>query len=379
MSSSFSNMSLKDLHEAVLGRNLLMPDFQRRYEWDAKKILHLVDSIAKGISIGSIRIWDAGDYEVNTKEFGDISGTSSLSNKYVLDGQQRLTTLHYLIKNEGRCKGIYINTDSLAVFYGDSEANFGIQLFAKFSPKAAIPTQFVSLAEVLTEKLDMDHLSHKVVRNLSKFYSDFMNYQVQLDTMKITPAQASIIFERINTSSKPLSMLQIMVARCNSHIALSDKFSELRDSLSSGLKDNININQCDPLKLLVQDVRAKGLRRQSILELDPKYIAMQWPLIHESFIQGIDYLEGIGINKKSIVNNIIVMVIAKYFFIAELDKISDIPASHSDNLTLLVRESEMDKIQMSSTNYTQNLMVAVQDIYDSKFTKTSDYMKSTKL
>lgn len=378
MSSNFSNATLKDLYNGVVKRDLLLPDFQRKFEWDATKIVNLVDSIAKGISIGSIRVWDSGDYKVNTKNFGDLSAGNSESNKYVLDGQQRLTTIYYLFKDASKCKGIYINTETLHEYYkGDSE-NVSLTLVNKFGAKGVSDSRFVSLSDVLNEKLNMDNLPNKIVRDLTKFLSDFLSFQVQVDTMKISPKQASVIFERINTSSKSLSLLQIMVARCSLEISILEKFADLKDEITSNLKDKINMNQCEPLKLLV-DVENKGLRRGSILELDPEDIKKQWPLIKASFVNGVQLLDNNGIDKGNITNNIIITTVAKFFFISEYEDLDEMSDYERKSLSLLIKESEREKIEMSSTNYLQNLMIAVQDIYEGKFTKTSDYMKSTKL
>jgi hypothetical protein len=378
MSFSFSSTSLKNLYDEIVDRKLLMPDFQRRFEWDQNKILALLDSIAKGISVGSLRVWDSGDYEVNTKNFGDLNGGKSDSNKYVLDGQQRLTTIYYLFQNASKCKNIYLNTDSLNEFYSDTEGRYSVRLFVKFPAKASIPSRFVLLSDLLNEKLDMDNLHHRVVRNLSKFYSDFMNFQIQLDTMKVTPAQASIIFERINTTSKPLSMLQIMVARCSLSVSLVEKFQELKEAIKSDLSDRINFNQCDPLKLLV-DITGNDLRRNSILELDPDYIKKQWDIVRTAYINGIAFLDKNGIDKGNLTNKPILIVVSKFFFIEEYEDLNEMTDYQRKNLSKLIKETEQEKIQMSSTDYTKNLMIAVQDICDQKFTKTEDYMKSTKL
>lgn len=89
---------LKDIEQGMLK----VPAFQRSYVWQPKQVLELFDSIFHGYPIGSVLLWET---EINMRSFDVFPHSDfSTSNKqnYIVDGQQRLTTLfHCLTKEEG--------------------------------------------------------------------------------------------------------------------------------------------------------------------------------------------------------------------------------------------------------------------------------------
>lgn len=82
------------VNDAVSGK-LRIPDFQRRFVWDRKRMLDLLDSIWNRYPIGSLLVWDA-TVPLKTKEkIGPIRipPGSEVVTALVLDGHQRLSTL----------------------------------------------------------------------------------------------------------------------------------------------------------------------------------------------------------------------------------------------------------------------------------------------
>ena len=84
-----------------------LPRFQRGYVWEVASILKLLDSIYKGYPIGSILLWRTREVLASIRTIGDIAIAESdddYPTKYVLDGQQRLSTicgvLHYNEKSK---------------------------------------------------------------------------------------------------------------------------------------------------------------------------------------------------------------------------------------------------------------------------------------
>jgi uncharacterized protein with ParB-like and HNH nuclease domain len=78
-----------------------IPQFQRDFVWTKEKSAKLLDSIIKGFPVGTIIIWktketlrsvrDIGGAKLPTTPEGDAT-------EYILDGQQRLTSLFASIK-----------------------------------------------------------------------------------------------------------------------------------------------------------------------------------------------------------------------------------------------------------------------------------------
>ncbi|HEC1786220.1 TPA: DUF262 domain-containing protein, partial [Campylobacter lari] len=77
-----------------------IPKFQRDFVWKKEQVAKLIDSLIKGFPIGSFILWKTkerlrslkkiGNYFLNDIKEGDFV-------LYVLDGQQRMTSLYLAI------------------------------------------------------------------------------------------------------------------------------------------------------------------------------------------------------------------------------------------------------------------------------------------
>lgn len=82
----------------------ILPSFQRRWEWDEEHIKDLIDSIIKNYPIGSVILWKPStapseDIDQFSKPLIDVDGKTSQDIFYVIDGQQRLTSLLLLFND----------------------------------------------------------------------------------------------------------------------------------------------------------------------------------------------------------------------------------------------------------------------------------------
>jgi hypothetical protein len=129
-------ISLKDIIAYIQNGNYIIPDFQRDFDWSAADICDLLRSIFSDYYIGNLLVLAEDDKKNNSSIFecGDIkwfkppNHRKSIQKRYiVLDGQQRLSSLHYafLAPEEGlqgraRSTKFYINCKA---FYNDDMDN----------------------------------------------------------------------------------------------------------------------------------------------------------------------------------------------------------------------------------------------------------------
>ena len=76
-----------------------IPQFQRDFVWSIQKSAGLIDSILKGYPIGTFIFWKTKDRLRSVRNLGSQSlpePEKGESVDYVLDGQQRLTSLNNL-------------------------------------------------------------------------------------------------------------------------------------------------------------------------------------------------------------------------------------------------------------------------------------------
>lgn len=76
----------------------VLPNFQREFVWTAEQIAELFDSIVRGYPIGSIILLQYhDDYPFEARGLGGEEGAGEHHEFYIIDGQQRLTSLYKII------------------------------------------------------------------------------------------------------------------------------------------------------------------------------------------------------------------------------------------------------------------------------------------
>ena len=94
---------LKSLLEDVGNGKIQLPDFQRGWVWDDDRVKSLLVSISRGFPIGAVMTLDAGgDVRFRSRLVeGVASNGDGREDEYLLDGQQRLTSLYQALRYEG--------------------------------------------------------------------------------------------------------------------------------------------------------------------------------------------------------------------------------------------------------------------------------------
>lgn len=79
---------------------LELPEMQRGYVWPATRARDLLDSLYRDYPSGTILLWET-DEEVPTREFAVSTERSPyMTRRFLLDGQQRLTSLASVIRGK---------------------------------------------------------------------------------------------------------------------------------------------------------------------------------------------------------------------------------------------------------------------------------------
>jgi Protein of unknown function DUF262 len=98
---------ISELLSDIENQNLVLPEFQREYVWTREQAKQLMFSLYKGYPIGGLLVWktDQPPELKNVDRLPDKIGTIQV----LLDGQQRLTTLHILM------------TGSIPIYYQEKD------------------------------------------------------------------------------------------------------------------------------------------------------------------------------------------------------------------------------------------------------------------
>jgi hypothetical protein len=86
------------IEEEVASGKYWLPTFQRQYVWDSDNIKELLDSIVHNYPIGAIILWNpspekAGEIDPTAAPLIDNNNSMTNNRFYVIDGQQRLTSI----------------------------------------------------------------------------------------------------------------------------------------------------------------------------------------------------------------------------------------------------------------------------------------------
>jgi uncharacterized protein with ParB-like and HNH nuclease domain len=194
-----------------------LPMFQREFVWEKEQSARLIDSILKGFPIGTFIFWKTKEELKSYKEVGNHTLPDTPKGdyvQYILDGQQRITSL-YAIR-----KGIRITKDGKEIDYRDIFINLD---YDSESDEQIVVTEkqegerYISVHQVLTidiTDLEDDFPERETRRLIEAYKRKLINYSFSSITIKDYPIEiACEVFSRINTGGKALTVFEIMVAK----------------------------------------------------------------------------------------------------------------------------------------------------------------------
>jgi len=203
--------SVEDLVTAVLRGEVRIPVFQRGLEWQTRHVLELFDSIYRGFPIGSLLLRRA-PATASPLHIGPIAvfGTETQHALWVIDGQQRLTSL---VAGLGRPQPLPTTPDDAFVVYFDPvEQRFHAPPRSGEIPSSWVPVPQLLEGARLTEWVfawshgredDLRRLVFEAGRRLRE-------YRVPLVVIESDDEDAvRAIFHRVNTAGKPLSWTSV--------------------------------------------------------------------------------------------------------------------------------------------------------------------------
>lgn len=134
------HISLNTLIGRLREGRFVIPDFQREFEWAPWDIRDLMRSIFSDYYVGSLLLWKAKDQNIKLLACEGLYGYcgGALPEYIVLDGQQRLTAMHYAflapdtpLPNRAKRAIYFIHVDKFMA--GETDEAFGYEWLSKKS------------------------------------------------------------------------------------------------------------------------------------------------------------------------------------------------------------------------------------------------------
>ena len=276
-----------------------IPKFQRDFVWSIDKTAKLLDSILKGYPIGTFILWRTDERINDIKNVGnlDIPDTPEGTKvEYVLDGQQRITSLYaaYLgaeIKKIGEKKV----TDYTNIFVNlDMDISVNDEQIITAEP---IGEKYVSLSDVLNfDFMKSKELEAKFTEEEMQLINDystaFKTYEFSTVVLRKEDIDSAIeVFTRINTGGQTLTLFEIMSAKTydesqsfDMQVKWEEFIKELKDIKYEGVSNSVVLS----LLALVLS-RTKECKRKTILELDKQVVIDNWNKAISALKDSIDY------------------------------------------------------------------------------------------
>lgn len=281
------------LNEIECGQ-VKIPQFQREFVWDKFKSADLLDSIIKGYPIGTFIFWRTNERLRSVRDIGNFNLPEPKKGEfvnYVLDGQQRMTSLFACLKGLKIERGSG-KLDDYSEIYVDLEANSDQQIvIVDTSQKDS--KSIIKLTDLLNgDFIMLGSYDSKYHKKLQTFQKTIQSYNFSIILLKDVPIDiATEVFTRINVGGKVLTLFEIMIAKTYDSeldFDLSEKYKKIVREL---IPHNYETISDTTILQTVSIILEKDCTRKQILKLDKAKFIAEWEPAILSIKSAVEYFK----------------------------------------------------------------------------------------
>lgn len=247
---AITQITIRQLLQRIIEGEIRIPAFQREFVWEPDRIQFLMDSIFKGYPIGTVLFWRTKEKLSYDRDLGPFTLPEPKKEypiDYVLDGQQRLTSIFSTFQTE-LSKNPKSDVKWVNIYF-DLSANASAQdsQFVALEPVDVQP-HHVPL-RVLFDVTEFGRFTRSIsdegqLKAIDQLQALFKEAVIPVETVETEDhSKIAIIFERINRGGVPLDTYQLLSAwTWSGDFDLRTKFDELATELDevgfSDLRDD---------------------------------------------------------------------------------------------------------------------------------------------
>lgn len=322
-----NNWNLQKVFHQLENGNMKIPRFQRGYVWERSKIVKLLNSIQSQYPIGSFFIWEAGkEYKNFCREIEDLNFPEKPESNFysfILDGQQRITSLYVALK------GKTINdTDYSSICYNLEKKEFHIPRLKNENHNIPAWKLFNTseYGKVLTQYVLYDNEKgttyHQNWSNCQQLFSDYPISIIKTLNMELDEVVS--IFENINQGGKRLSLFDLVHAS-----AWSPEF-DLREKIKT-FNEEPNVKAFGGVEneVFIQSLALNAFgdcKNKNQLNLTASICADNWKKTTECIRLSLDFVKIFGVKFISYLPYNSFLPIFQYYFFKSGK--NSIPSSH---------------------------------------------------
>ncbi|OOE73421.1 DUF262 domain-containing protein [Salinivibrio sp. ML290] len=284
-----SSPRLASLLSDVERGNIKIPVFQREYIWSDEQIISLLDSIYRGYPVGSLLMWSTREELKHERNVGGFSLPITPEDypvNYILDGQQRLTTLYGVFHSDENTADTEL-ADRFNICYLPDEDTFAHHLAAGGKDKIHLN----AILDTTKLLIELPKFNDDQKAKIAKLTEAFKDYEFPIVTIRErTNKEVCSIFQRINSSGTPLSNLELLTAW-----TWSDQFDLRREieALLDSLKDKGYEEIDQPLLMrMLASLTCGTIDSDDLVDVDPDALVDGMKLLKKSIKAAVDFLEG---------------------------------------------------------------------------------------
>ena len=260
---------LGKLLEQIGAGKVRIPRFQRPFVWRQEDLHQLLDSVFRGIPIGSILVWDTEETIETGKRIGpvEIGPRPAGVVGYLLDGQQRVSTLIGTLQLPDGAESIIDQVDWRV--YCDLEKEEFLR-----APASGIGPQHFPMRSLLDtagffdacRRIESEVADQSLVRRwldrADLLANAFRNYQLPLIHIREADLDSAVtVFARLNRTGRKMAADEMVSALTyrEGEFHLARKLDEFKDELDASGFGNLDrvLLLRSVLAALDQDIYAK--------------------------------------------------------------------------------------------------------------------------
>ncbi len=288
-------ITIKKLIERISSGDIRVPAFQRNYVWEPDQVSFLLDSIYKEFPIGTVILWRTDKRLNSEKRLGHFDLPDPQKDypvNYVLDGQQRLTSLFSVFQTD-----LSPVSDEWVDIYFDmlSEDNIQESMFLALDDEEVdierhfpVKTFFDSIAY----RKATEHVSDKIKIKLDEVQDKFRTYLIPNVVFETDDRnKVAIVFERINRAGTELNIFELLSAwSWSDQFDLVEQFELLQENIiDHGFEELCNDRDLQ-LRICAGIITGETTPNK-ILALQGEEIRSRFDEIEKGILGALDFLK----------------------------------------------------------------------------------------
>jgi len=289
-------LTIRKMIDRITSGDIRIPAFQRGYVWKPDQVAFLLDSLYKGFPIGTIFLWKTDVRLKSDKHLGQFELPEPKKDypiNYVLDGQQRLTSLFSVFQTE-LTPSQKTETDWIDIYY-DLKSDENIQescFFALTENEVDSERHFpvkVMFDSVGYRKATQD-MANEQIEQIDKVQEKFKEVLLPVQTLETDErSKVAIVFERINNSGTELDTYQLLTAwSWSEDFDLQEKFDDLHKEIEPFGFDDLSVDKDLQLKCCSAVILGQA-NPSSIMDLRGDDVRSNFNKIRNGIKSSIDF------------------------------------------------------------------------------------------